>query len=90
MLNSVICLSISILGEGVEARKNEGSIAARENRTESVILEKERKDFFRDRSTEEDFVGEEEKERAERSLIGANNIASIRTSIQVSRSKSVS
>ena len=74
----------------MEARKNEGSIAARENRTESVILEKERKDFFRDRSTEEDFVGEEEKERAERSLIGANNIASIRTSIQVSRSKSVS
>ena len=81
MLNSVIYLSISILGEGVGAREEKGGREARENRTESVILEKERKDFFRDGSTKEDFVGEEEKERAERSLIGANKIANIEISI---------
>ena len=71
------------------AREEKGGREARENRAESVILEKERKDFFQDGTTEENLIAVEERERAERSLIGANNIASIRTSIQVSRSKSV-
>ena len=69
MLNSVIFLSI--LGEGVGAKKEEGSRDVRENRTDSVTLENERKEFFRDRSTEEDLVAVEDRERAERSLIGA-------------------
>ena len=70
MLNSVIFLSI--MGEGVDAKKEEGGreAAMGENQIKSATLEKEMKDFFRDGTTEEDLVLEEERERAERSLIG--------------------
>ena len=63
MLNSAILLSV--MGEGVGARKEDR--AARENRTESVTLETKTKVFFGDEP-----VAVEEKDRAERSLIGAS------------------
>ena len=60
MLNSAILLSV--MGEGVGARKED-----RAARTESVTLEKKTNAFFGDES-----VAVEEKDRAERSLIGAS------------------
>ena len=60
MFNSAIFLSV--MGEGVGARKED-----RAARTESVTLEKKTNAFFGDES-----VAVEEKDRAERSLIGAS------------------
>ena len=73
VLNSAIFLSMmgkrvaaSMMGEGVGARKEDR--AARDlNRTKSATLQKKTKEFFGDEP-----VAVEERNRAERSLIGAS------------------